>query len=193
MSAFPRCTQREQAIAAAQLKVNYTASRSEFVAEHGRAKFLELDDAAERLDAEWSSCCTASLHRLVLASPDQVGTAAYFKHSGAYGRPNLPRRHARRRSSHQTSRPLAIWVIERGQPMPGRHHLKTSSTVPARERLHETFAAPPQRTVSERHGRRVQGSRNKLQGTFFDALLKHWDEVGSAAIDIVFKDSQRTT
>lgn len=35
------------------------------------------------------------------------------------------------------------------------------------------------------------GSRNKLQGEFFDRLLKHWQEVGHAAIDIVFKENPK--
>ena len=40
-------------------------------------------------------------------------------------------------------------------------------------------------------GGRQVGSRNKLHGDFFDALTKHWAEVGSAAIDIVRSRNRR--
>ena len=40
-------------------------------------------------------------------------------------------------------------------------------------------------------GGRVVGSRNKLHGDVFDRLLKHWQDVGHTAIDIVFKENTR--
>jgi hypothetical protein len=38
---------------------------------------------------------------------------------------------------------------------------------------------------------RKKGARNRLHADFIVALEKHWNEVGNAAIDIVFKESPR--
>jgi hypothetical protein len=45
--------------------------------------------------------------------------------------------------------------------------------------------------AGNKSGRSRKGARNRLQGNFVSALSEHFEEVGKAAIDIVFKESPK--
>lgn len=81
--------QREKAMAAAEGRTKFIASRSEFVSEHGRAKFNELDAASMQL-VQSGHPVAAQYAEAIKTSPDPVGTAAQLLSEWGLWSPGQP-------------------------------------------------------------------------------------------------------